>query len=94
VESSLHNPIIIAAMAHARVDRGAGGVRIDSPAHLKANPSTLARYTNDCDSGNAIIATVLYTLLPNIKMLLAVADAGADMIALDATPESAPMMKI
>ncbi len=41
VESSLHDPVIIAGMAHACVDRGACGVRIDSPAHLKATRQQL-----------------------------------------------------
>ena len=36
VDSPLHDPGIVAAIARACVDRGAAGVRIDTPAHVKA----------------------------------------------------------
>ncbi|MFM8309586.1 MAG: N-acetylmannosamine-6-phosphate 2-epimerase, partial [Microcystis aeruginosa] len=89
VESSLHDPVIIAAMAHACVDRGACGVRIDSPAHLKATRQQLPdipiiglwkRNYGDCS---------VY-ITPKYQDALAIADAGADIIALDATPRKRP----
>ncbi len=36
VDSPLHDPIVIAAMAKAAVNRGAVGVRIDTPTHIEA----------------------------------------------------------
>ena len=89
VESSLHDPVIIAAMAHACVDRGACGVRIDSPTHLKATRQQLPdipiiglwkRNYRDCS---------VY-ITPKYQDALAIADAGADIIALDATPRKRP----
>ena len=35
-DSPLHNPLVIAAMAQAAMNQGAVGVRIDTPAHIKA----------------------------------------------------------
>lgn len=89
VESTLHDPVIIAAMAHACVDRGACGVRIDSPSHVKAARQQLPdipiiglwkRNYTECS---------VY-ITPKYQDALAIAQAGADIIALDATPRKRP----
>ena len=36
IDSPLHDPLVIAAMAQASVNQGAVGVRIDTPAHVEA----------------------------------------------------------
>lgn len=36
IDSPLHNSVVIAAMAQAAVNNGAKGVRIDTPAHIRA----------------------------------------------------------
>jgi N-acylglucosamine-6-phosphate 2-epimerase len=88
-ESTLHDPVIIAAMAHACVDRGACGVRIDSPSHVKATRQQLPdipiiglwkRHYPDCS---------VY-ITPKYQDAIAIAQAGADIIAVDATLRKRP----
>jgi N-acylglucosamine-6-phosphate 2-epimerase len=89
VESPLHDPVIIAAMAHACVNRGACGVRIDSPTHVKATRQQLPdipiiglwkRDYTDCS---------VY-ITPKYRDALEIAQAGADIIAVDATLRKRP----
>jgi len=36
IDSPLHEPVVIAAIAQAAINQGAVGVRIDTPAHISA----------------------------------------------------------
>ncbi|NEO33929.1 MAG: N-acetylmannosamine-6-phosphate 2-epimerase [Symploca sp. SIO3C6] len=83
-DSPLHNQQVIAAMAQAAINQGAAGIRIDTPAHVKA-------VRTQCP--NAVIIGLWKQHLPGSEVYitpqfhhaLAIASAGADIIALDAT---------
>ncbi|HEY9736717.1 MAG TPA: N-acetylmannosamine-6-phosphate 2-epimerase [Trichocoleus sp.] len=88
VESPLHNPLVIAAMAEAAVNQGAVGVRIDTPAHIEAVKSQ----TNAPLIGlwkRVIPGSEVY-ITPQFHHAQAVAAAGADIIAIDATARPRP----
>jgi N-acylglucosamine-6-phosphate 2-epimerase len=86
--SPLHDPVVIAAMAQAAVNRGAVGVRIDSPAHIHAVRQQV----------EAPIIGLWKQQIPNYEVYItpqftaaqAVAEAGADLIAIDATARPRP----
>ncbi|MBD0269987.1 MAG: N-acetylmannosamine-6-phosphate 2-epimerase [Cyanobacteria bacterium Co-bin8] len=88
VNSPLHNPMIIAAIAEAAVNQGAVGVRIDTPAHIEAVRLQV----------NAPIIGLWKRVIPNYEVYItpqfhhaqAVAAAGADIIAIDATERPRP----
>lgn len=87
-DSPLHDPIVIAAMALAAVNRGAAGVRIDTPAHVAA----VRKQTS------APIIGIWKQQLPGCEIYItprfadarAIALAGADIIAVDATERNRP----
>jgi N-acylglucosamine-6-phosphate 2-epimerase len=88
-DSPLHHPLVIAAMAQASINQGAVAVRIDSPAHIEAvrrqNPTTIIiglwkQQLPDCE---------VY-ITPQFTHAARVADAGADIIAIDATQRHRP----
>jgi N-acylglucosamine-6-phosphate 2-epimerase len=82
-DSPLHDPIVIAAMARSAIDRGATGVRIDTPAHIVAVRKQIS----------APIIGIWKQQLPGCEIYItprfedarAIALAGADIIAVDAT---------
>ena len=83
-DSPLHQPEMIAAIAQACVNQGAVAVRIDSPANIKAVRSLMPdipiiglwkRMHNDSE---------VY-ITPQLSDALAVVEAGADIVAIDAT---------
>jgi N-acylglucosamine-6-phosphate 2-epimerase len=88
VNSPLHNPMVIAAIAEAAVNQGAVGVRIDTPAHIEAVRLQV----------NAPIIGLWKRVIPNYEVYItpqfhhaqAVAAAGADIIAIDATERPRP----
>lgn len=88
VESPLHSPPIIAAMAAAAVNQGAVGVRIDTPAHIEAVRAQVS----------APIIGLWKQVFPESEVYItpqfihaeAVAGAGADIIAIDATARPRP----
>ncbi|MEC4806662.1 MAG: N-acetylmannosamine-6-phosphate 2-epimerase [Jaaginema sp. PMC 1079.18] len=89
LDSPLHDADIIAAIAKASVLRGAKGVRIDTPSHVAATRGLLP--------DTPIIGLWKQTLpgydvyiTPRFEDAIAIAQAGADMIALDATQRSRP----
>ncbi|HBE20505.1 MAG TPA: acetylmannosamine-6-phosphate 2-epimerase [Cyanobacteria bacterium UBA11367] len=88
-DSPLHNAIIIAAMAKAAMNQGAVGVRIDTPEHIKAARS-------QCPTAPIIglwkqqIPGYEVYITPQFHHALAIADAGADIIAIDATERQRP----
>ncbi len=88
VDSPLHHPLIISAMAETAIRQGAVGVRIDTPAHIQAVRERIS----------APIIGLWKQSLPNYEIYItprfeaavALAEAGADMIAIDATLRSRP----
>ncbi|MBC6478345.1 MAG: N-acetylmannosamine-6-phosphate 2-epimerase [Hormoscilla sp. GUM202] len=84
----MHDPVVIAAMAEAAIDRGAAGVRIDTPAHIKAvrqrSSVPIIGLWKQQLPGSEVYIT------PQFHHAAAVAQAGADIIAIDATPRERP----
>ncbi len=87
-DSPLHEPAVIAAMAEAAIKRGAAGVRIDSPAHIQAVrqrvDAPIIGLWKQIMPGSDVYIT------PQFHHAQAVAAAGADIIAIDATLRSRP----
>ena len=87
-QSPLHNPVVISAMAEAAVMRGAVGVRIDTPAHITAVRQRVeAPIIGLWKQG---IANSSVYITPQFQHAQAVAEAGADIIAIDATLRPRP----
>jgi N-acylglucosamine-6-phosphate 2-epimerase len=89
VDSPLHDPVVIAAMAQASVNQGAVGVRIDTPAHIQAVrqqcPITpLIGLWKQQLPGCEVYIT------PQFHHAEAIASVGADIIAIDATLRKRP----
>lgn len=88
VDSPLHNPVVIAAIAQAAVTRGAVGVRIDTPVHIEQVRTQVQvpiiglwkQVFPDCD---------VY-ITPQFHHGEAVSAAGADIIAVDGTARPRP----
>jgi N-acylglucosamine-6-phosphate 2-epimerase len=82
-DSPLHSPDVIAAMAQAAVNRGAAAVRLDTPAHVEA--------VRRCISVPIIglwkqqIPGYEVYITPQFCHAEAISQAGADIIAIDAT---------
>ena len=86
--SPLHEPDIIAAIAQASVNQGAVGVRIDTPAHVRAvrqrvNVPIIGLWKQEFANSSVYIT-------PTIEQADAIATAGADIIAIDATLRPRP----
>lgn len=87
-ESPMHEPAVIAAMALAAVNQGAVGVRIESPAHVAAVRQRV----------QAPIIGLWKQTIPGFEVYItpqfhhaeAIAQAGADIIAIDATLRPRP----
>ncbi len=87
-DSPLHEPTVIAAIAQAAVNQGAVGVRIDTPAHISAVRQQV----------KAPIFGLWKQQLPGYEVYItpqfhhaaAIAQAGADIIAIDATLRNRP----
>ena len=87
-DSPLHHPTVIAAMAEAAVQRGAIAVRIDSPAHIAAVRQRVTVPIIGLWKQISPDSEVYIT--PQFHHAQAVADAGADVIAIDATTRDRP----
>lgn len=88
VDSPLHNPIVIAAIAQAAVNRGAVGIRIDTPAHVQAvrqhvQVPIIGLWKQQFPGYDVYIT-------PQFDHAAAIANAGADIIAIDATLRERP----
>ncbi len=88
VTSPLHDPYVIARVARAAQDAGAAGVRIDTPLHIAATRALcsvpvvgLHKQQHD---GSAVYIT------PTREAAAGVIDAGADIVAVDATGRPRP----
>ena len=88
VDSPLHEPVVIAAIALAAINQGAVGVRIDTPAHISAVRQQV----------KAPIIGLWKQQLPGYEVYItpqfhhagAIAQSGADIIAIDATFRERP----
>lgn len=84
----MHEPAVISAMALASVNQGAVGVRIESPAHVEAVRQRV----------QAPIIGLWKQQIPDFEVYItpqfhhaqAIAQAGADIIAIDATQRPRP----
>ncbi|MDX2213447.1 MAG: N-acetylmannosamine-6-phosphate 2-epimerase [Oculatellaceae cyanobacterium bins.114] len=88
VDSPLHDPSVIAAIAQASVNQGAIGVRIDTPAHIQAVRSRIT--VPIIGLWKQQIPGYSVYITPRFEHAQAVAVAGADIIAIDATVRSRP----
>jgi N-acylglucosamine-6-phosphate 2-epimerase len=87
-DSPLHQPSVIAAIAAAAVNQGAVGVRIDTPAHVQAVRQQVS--TPIIGLWKQQIPGFDVYITPEFEQAKAVADAGADIIAIDATLRQRP----
>lgn len=88
VDSPLHQPLVIAAMAQAAVNNGAVGVRIDTPNHIMAVRASVQ--VPIIGLWKQVIAGSDVYITPQFHHAVAVAEAGADIIAIDATMRNRP----
>lgn len=88
VESPLHDPYVIAAMAKAAVLSGAAAVRIDTPAHITAVRQKIS--TPIIGLWKQQIPGYDVYITPQFHHAEAIAKAGADIIAIDATLRERP----
>lgn len=87
-DSPLHEPVVIAAIAQAAVNQGAVGVRIDTPTHVSAvrqrvKAPIIGLWKQELP-GYCVYIT------PQFYHAMAIASAGADIIAIDATLRNRP----
>lgn len=88
-DSPLHDPTIIAAMAQAAVNQGAVGIRVDTPAHVQAVRQRLPE-TPIIGLWKQVSRDSDVYITPQFHHAAAIAAAGADIIALDATERPRP----
>lgn len=89
VKSPLHNPAVIAAIAEAAVNQGAVGLRIDTPAHVRAVRQRLSRIPIIGLWKRTLPGSEVY-ITPQKHHAAAIAAEGADIIAVDATQRPRP----
>lgn len=89
IDSPLHDPEIIAAMAKASINQGAKGIRVDTPSHVKAvrkllpNIPIIGLWKRYYQGHNVHIT-------PCFSDAVEIAKAGANIIAIDATLRNRP----
>lgn len=88
IDSPLHHPQVIAAMAQTAILQGAAGVRIDTPAHIQAVRERISAPI--IGLWKQSLANYEIYITPRFEAAQAIAAAGADMIAIDATLRSRP----
>jgi N-acylglucosamine-6-phosphate 2-epimerase len=87
--SPLFDPVIIAKIAQACVNQGVAGLRIDTPAHVEEvrkilpNIPLIGLWKRQYENSEVYIT-------PCFEDALAIAQAGADIIAVDATLRTRP----
>lgn len=88
IDSPMHSPVVIAAMAQAAINQGAVGVRLDTPAHVE---TVRAQMTAPIIGlwKQQITGFEVY-ITPQFHHAQAIAQAGADVIAIDATTRDRP----
>lgn len=87
-DSPLHEPLVIAAIALAAVNQGAVGVRIDTPAHVQAVRQLVS--VPIIGLWKQQIPGFEVYITPQFEQARAIAAAGADLIAIDATLRERP----
>lgn len=90
VDSPLREPSTIAAMAQAAVMRGAVGIRLDTPEHVRAARSRLGANVPIIGLWKQTLPGSSVYITPRFADAQAIAAAGADIIAIDATWRSRP----
>lgn len=88
-DSPLHAPPVIAAMASAAIARGAVGLRIDTPAHIRAVREVGAEVPI-IGLWKVVLPDYSVYITPEFQQAEAIAAAGADIIAIDATQRNRP----
>ena len=88
-DSPLHNPTMIATIAQACVNQGAKGLRIDTPNHIKAVKQLLPDIPVIGLWKQTGLNSAVY-ITPRFADAVAVSEAGADIIAIDATQRNRP----
>ncbi|HEY9615284.1 MAG TPA: N-acetylmannosamine-6-phosphate 2-epimerase [Microcoleaceae cyanobacterium] len=88
VESPMHNPIVITAMAQAAVNQGAVGIRLDTPTHVSAVRASLS--VPIIGLWKQQIPGFEVYITPQFHHAQAIAEAGAEIIAIDATLRNRP----
>ena len=88
INSPLHDPYVISAMAQAAVNNGAVAVRIDTPSHIQAVREKVQ--VPIIGLWKQIITGSDVYITPQFHHAVAVAEAGADIIAIDATTRNRP----
>ena len=86
--SPLHHPEVIAAMAQASINQGAVGVRIDTPSHIRAVRQRITQPIIGLWKQQIPGFEVYIT--PRFSDAEAIAQVGADIIAIDATFRKRP----
>ena len=85
---SLEDPAILAAIAEAVVAGGAVGIRADGPANVRAIRERVKVPVIGIWKRTFLDSEVFIT--PRVEDVLAVAETGADIVALDATSRPRP----
>jgi N-acylglucosamine-6-phosphate 2-epimerase len=88
VDSPLNHPLIIAAIAEAAIAQNAVAVRIDTPDHIKAVRERISAPIIGLWKQPIPDSEVYIT--PTFEHARAIAEAGADVIAIDATLRDRP----
>ncbi|NEP75978.1 MAG: N-acetylmannosamine-6-phosphate 2-epimerase [Okeania sp. SIO2G4] len=87
-DSPLNHPEVIAAMAQASINQGASAVRIDTPSHIRAVRQRITQPIIGLWKQQIPGFEVYIT--PQFSDAEAIAKAGADIIAVDATARKRP----
>ncbi len=88
-DSPLHDASIIASIAQACINQGAKGLRIDSPSHIKAVKQLMPDIPVIGLWKQMGLDSDVY-ITPRITDAIAVSEAGAEIIAIDATTRNRP----
>lgn len=88
IDSPLHEPTVIAAIAQAGINNRAVAVRIDTPAHIQAVRERVS--TPIIGLWKQQIPGYEVYITPQFHHAAAVAGAGAEIIAIDATTRNRP----
>ena len=87
--SPLHDADIIAKIAQACVNQGAQGLRIDSPSHIQAVKKIMPDIPVIGLWKQMQLDSEVY-ITPRLQDAIAVSEAGAEIIAIDATAKMRP----
>lgn len=88
-DSPLHDASLIAKIAQACVNQGAKGVRIDTPSHIQAVKKLMPDVPVIGLWKQMGLDSDVY-ITPRLEDAIAVSEAGADIIAIDATTRNRP----